>query len=69
MTESTAFGAAYAAGLSIDFWETDLNTIRANQGGYDVFTPTMSEQLRSSVFARWDDAVKRSFDLSKFTQN
>ena len=69
MTEATAFGAAYAAGHSIGFWEgAPVQDIKALQEGYDSFVPTMSAEERGRTFARWEDAVKRSFDLSKFSE-
>ena len=64
MAESTAFGAAYAAGLAIGFWEGRV--VRAIVNEHDSFYPAMSEEVRVATFVRWDDAVTRSFNLSKF---
>ena len=70
MTETTAFGAAYAAGLSIGFWgDVSLDTIKQHQGGYDSFLPSMNEKDRRKTFLRWEDAVSRSFDLAKFSNS
>ena len=67
MTESTAFGAAYAAGLAINFWgEQTLSSILSNVGGHDVFSPTMSSLERDRIFERWEDAVARSLNMSQF---
>jgi glycerol kinase len=67
MTETTAFGAAYAAGLSVGFWDdVSLDEIKSHQGGYDSFTCSMNDLERSKTFFRWEDAVKRSLDLAKF---
>lgn len=69
MCEATAFGAAYCAGLAINFWEgKDVKRLIENSQseGYDEFVPRMSESDRVGVFARWQDAVERSYDLSKF---
>jgi glycerol kinase len=67
MSEATAFGAAYCAGLHVGFWEgRSVKEISAGQSGYDEFRPAMTEDARKAAFDRWEDAVKRSFDLSKF---
>lgn len=71
MTESTAFGAAYAAGLAIGFWdikpsEQPITSLIETQPGSDIFIPQMSHEQREKIFARWNDAVHRSFDLAKF---
>ena len=63
MTEATAFGAAYAAGLAVNFWDEQMFTHK-----HDVFKPRMGEEERRRTFARWEDAVERSFDLAKFSQ-
>lgn len=64
MPESTAFGAAYAAGLCVGFWDTSITVPL-----YDSFMPNMSETERRNTFTRWDDAVKRSFGLTQFSDN
>jgi glycerol kinase len=71
MTESTAFGAAYAAGLAIGFWETKpsqnpIISLIESQPGADIFMPQMTLEERDKIFARWNDAVERSFDLAQF---
>ena len=72
MTESTAFGAAYAAGLAIGFWDVKpsdqppIISLIESQPGSDIFMPQMTQEERNKIFARWSDAVERSFDLAKF---
>jgi glycerol kinase len=67
MAESTAFGAALAAGMKVDFWEgLSPKDIVARQAGYDHFAPSMSEEERVAAFTRWEDAVKRSLNLGQF---
>lgn len=71
MTESTAFGAAYAAGLAIGFWDmkpsdNPIVSLIETQPGSDIFMPQMTMEERGKIFARWKDAVNRSFDLAKF---
>ena len=67
MSESTAFGAALCAGMQTGFWEgLEPKQIVAQQTGYDEFAPKMKEEERKAAFERWEDAVKRSFDLARF---
>ena len=66
MSESTAFGAAYCAGIAVDFWEKhDPKHLVAHQAGYDLFSPSMRTEDRESAFKRWEDAVQRSFGLAR----
>ncbi|VEU36300.1 unnamed protein product [Pseudo-nitzschia multistriata] len=59
--ETTAMGAAFAAGLAVEFWK-DKQEIKSlwNQAG--LFTPLMSEQQRESNWEGWKKAIKRSLD-------
>ena len=59
--ETTALGAAYAAGLAVGFW-SDFTELRNNWGQDRVWTPAMSEQRRSSLYAGWKKAVSRTLD-------
>ncbi len=55
--ESTAMGAAFAAGLATGFWKNldELKTMKE----YDrVFTPEMSHDKRQKLYQGWLDAVK-----------
>jgi len=61
MTETTALGAAYAAGLATGYW-TGTEDLMSNWGIDRVFTSTMSEPTRAALYASWNKAVKRSFD-------
>jgi len=59
VTETTALGAAYLAGLATGFWAgpAELRSKRDN----DVrFEPKMDEAERSQRRARWQRAVERS---------
>ncbi len=59
ITETTALGAAYLAGLATGLWK-NTNQI-AEQWSVDRrFTPAMSAQDRHSKLARWHQAVERS---------
>jgi glycerol kinase len=57
--ETTALGAAYAAGLAVGYWR-DLEDLRGNWGVTHTWTPAMMEERRASLTASWHKAVERS---------
>jgi glycerol kinase len=59
--ETTALGAAYAAGLATGFY-TDIKDLRANWSVDHTWNPEMDEKQRESLFNSWKKAVSRSFD-------
>lgn len=59
ITETTALGAAYLAGLSAGVWG-DFDTIKTHWQIDRVFEPTWSEDRRQSYICRWRQAVERS---------
>ena len=61
MTETTAIGAAYFAGLAVGFWRDlgELETIRETQ---TVFTPKMDKSRRYSLYRGWQEAVDKARD-------
>ncbi len=61
MTETTALGAAYAAGLAVGYWET-LGDLRANWGIDRTWLPVMAEETRARLYRSWKKAVARSLD-------
>lgn len=61
VTETTALGAAYAAGLAVGFWG-GVEDLRANWAVDRTWTPAMSEQQREHYYKCWKKAVTRSFD-------
>jgi glycerol kinase len=61
VTETTALGAAYAAGLAVGYWR-DLDDLRANWGQDRAWSPSMGDDTRTRLFAGWKKAVSRSFD-------
>ena len=61
IAETTAVGAAYAAGLAVGFW-TDLTELRSKWSEDARFTPQMSEHERSEKLRMWKKAVTRTFD-------
>ena len=61
VAETTALGAAYAAGLAVGYWESEQD-IRDNWAQDKVWTPQMEASLRDETYARWKKAVTRTFD-------
>ncbi|WP_243375272.1 glycerol kinase GlpK [Microvirga solisilvae] len=59
--ETTALGAAYAAGLAVGFWANTDELVR-NWSIDKRWTPAMEASRRSSLNAEWDKAVSRSLD-------
>ena len=59
ITETTALGAAYLAGLGIGMWSGKEEIAR--EWVLDrVFTPSMDEQIIKKKYADWKRAVERS---------
>ncbi len=61
VTETTALGAAYAAGLAVGYWAR-IEDLRANWGIEKTWQPAMAEDARAAHYASWKKAVQRSFD-------
>ena len=61
VAETTSLGAAYAAGLAVDFWK-EVEDLRANWGKDKQWEPQMDEQTRKRSYAFWKKAVTRTFD-------
>ena len=57
--ETTALGAAYAAGLATGLW-AGLDELRANWSVDRIFEPQWSEVRREEMYAGWKKAVERS---------
>ncbi|MCJ7735701.1 MAG: FGGY-family carbohydrate kinase, partial [Anaerolineae bacterium] len=57
--ETTALGAAYAAGLATGLW-SGLDVLQANWGVDRVFEPRWSVDQREEAYAGWKKAVERS---------
>ncbi|SDH59060.1 glycerol kinase [Actinokineospora alba] len=61
VAETTALGAAYAAGLAVGFWESE-DDIRKNWAKDKEWTPAMADEAREKTFGQWKKAVTRTFD-------
>jgi glycerol kinase len=59
VAETTALGAAYAAGLAVGFWP-DLDTLRANWHRGAEWTPRMAKETREREHRNWLKAVERT---------
>jgi glycerol kinase len=61
ITETTALGAAYAAGLATGFWKGEAD-LRKNWAVDKEWQPVMTEPAREKLFKGWLKAVERTFD-------
>lgn len=59
VTETTALGAAYLAGLTSGFW-TDISDIERNAVCGKTFFPDMSDEKRKTLLSGWQTAVKKA---------
>ncbi|MFC7398873.1 glycerol kinase GlpK [Chelatococcus sp. GCM10030263] len=59
VTETTALGAAYAAGLAVGYWASTEDLIR-NWGVDKRWHPGMAEGTRDHLLASWNKALERS---------
>lgn len=59
--ETTARGAAFAAGLAVGLYDQNSDTFLSQT--MKTFTPLMSDEVRESKLKIWRDAVQRSFDF------
>lgn len=63
VNETTALGAAYAAGLAVGYWEGEQE-IRDNWAEDKSWEPVMDADDRDERFAEWNTAVERSYNLA-----
>lgn len=61
VTETTALGAAYAAGLAVKYWP-NISSLRENWQVAQRWTPSMDRQRRDRLYAAWQKAVQRSLN-------
>jgi glycerol kinase len=67
VTETTALGAAYLAGLAVGYWKKDA--LSANWRKDQVFRPEMKEEEREKLYRGWQKAVKRSLEWEEKDDN
>jgi glycerol kinase len=61
IAETTALGAAYAAGLAVGFWSS-TDEIRANWSADRTWKPAMDATDRDARYSSWKKAVTKTFD-------
>jgi glycerol kinase len=61
VAETTALGAAYAAGLAVGLW-ADLDQLRGLWAEDARWSPRMDAGERERLHVRWQQAVQRSLD-------
>lgn len=57
MEETTALGAAFLAGLAVDFWNDQDELRRLSKIG-DQFQPAMKPEQANQIYAGWQQAIK-----------
>lgn len=61
VNETTALGAAYAAGLAVGYWDGE-DDIRANWAADKTWEPDLDEDVREEMYRTWNRAVERTYD-------
>ena len=61
VSETTALGSAYAAGLAVGFWQ-DTGEMRANWQVDKTWQPARDDVARTKYYRKWKKAVTRTFD-------
>jgi glycerol kinase len=61
VAETTALGAAYAAGLAVGYWKA-VEDLRVNWGKDKEWDPKMDAETRAKLYKGWKKAVTRTFD-------
>ncbi|KAE9616112.1 putative glycerol kinase [Lupinus albus] len=66
--ETTALGAAFAAGLAVGVWKEEyIFDSKVKMKDATVFHPVMAEEVRAKKMNSWCKAVTRSYDLADLT--
>ncbi len=60
VAETTALGAAYAAGLAVGYW-ADLDDLRKNWAVAQTWEPQMEADQRADLYKGWQKAITKSF--------
>jgi len=61
VAETTALGAAYAAGIAVGFWKGEEDVI-ANWAEDKRWLPSMDEDAKAKTYRNWKKAVTKTFD-------
>ncbi|KAI8967737.1 hypothetical protein BDF20DRAFT_917339 [Mycotypha africana] len=69
MRETTALGAAMAAGLAVGIWKSIDELKNVNQDGNTIFQSNISAKKRDKMYNGWKEAVKRSYGWADIVDN
>lgn len=69
MRETTALGAAIAAGFAVDVWKEFEELKEINRADRTVFKPQISKDQSTRMYRRWDKAVHMSKGWSDSSDN
>jgi glycerol kinase len=61
VSETTALGAAYAAGMAVGFWG-GLDELRRNWEEDKTWHPAVDSEVRENYYREWKKAVDRTFN-------
>jgi glycerol kinase len=61
VAETTALGAAYAAGLAVGFWK-NVEDLRSNWAKDKEWEPKMDDETRDTQYKGWKKAVTKTFE-------
>jgi glycerol kinase len=61
VTETTAMGAAFLAGLAVGFWHS-TSELKHRSGTDKTFTPSISAEKRDELYAGWQKAVSQTIN-------
>ncbi|MFB9745641.1 glycerol kinase, partial [Pseudonocardia sulfidoxydans] len=61
VAETTALGAAYAAGLAVGFWK-NTDELRQNWNEARHWSPEWNDEQRTEGYAKWKKAVERTLN-------
>ena len=64
ITEMTALGAAYLAGLGVGFW-SNMEELEKQWEIDKIYRPSMDDEKRKELYAGWKNAVQRSLGWAK----
>nr|CAG8489326.1 6585_t:CDS:2 [Entrophospora candida]CAG8621079.1 6412_t:CDS:2 [Entrophospora candida] len=62
MRETTALGAAIAAGFAVKIWNSLDDLKNVNTKGHTIFSPKITNEEAQIKFEQWEKAVQRSLD-------
>ena len=60
MRETTALGAAIAAGFAADVWKEFEELTEINREDREIFRPKISKEVSDKMYKRWERAVRMS---------